>query len=159
MKVVRIYYCINCAINGYPCQMNESEELLAKDIKRMIVDVANQQVEKGKINSAQFATRIKDFYGHNLSWNKRTWRRSAEIVYNYYKAKKLIEKINEYKKMFGTGKEIVGADYLSVLHFFYNSISQNKEIDYSQAPIIISFELYPQQVLDEVLLSFKNNFE
>ena len=159
MKVVHIYYCINCAINGHPCQMNQAEESLVKDIKRMIVDVANQQVEKGKINSAQFATRIKDFYGHNLSWNKKTWRNSAEIVHNYYKANKLIEKINEYEKMFGTGKEIVGDKYLSTLNFLYGYISQSKEIDYSQAPVIISFELYPQQVLDDVLLNFKNSFE
>lgn len=157
MGINRIYHCINCAIHNYPCSMNEEEKNLVNEIKQYIVEVANIQVEEGKINSAQFACMTKEFYGHYLSWNKNTWKKSAKIVYDYYKARKIIEKIQYYDKMFGINT--IRDKYNETLGFFYSYISKNEDIVYGKAPINLTFEYYPEDVLNDILEEFKNKFE
>lgn len=157
MKIDRLYHCINCGIHNYPCSMNEQEKEIVENIKRFIVEVANIQVEEGKINSAKFACMTKEFYGHYLSWNKNTWKKSAKIVYDFYKARKIIEKIQSFDKMFGLNT--IGDKYNETLNFFYTYICKNEDIVYGKAPIDLTFEFYPEEALNDVLKDFKTKFE
>ena len=99
----------------------------------------------------------KEFYGHYLSWNKSTWKKSAKIVYDFYKARKIIEKIQSFDKIFGLNT--IGNKYNETLNFFYTYISKNEDIVYGKAPIDLTFEFYPEEALNDVLKDFKTKFE
>ena len=117
----------------------------------------NSQVKTGKLNDPIFACSIKTFFGHHLAWNKTSWKRSAAVVYNYFKSKTLISSIKEYEKIFN--KEIVH-NYFELLEFFYQSLSTGKEIEYWRAPGIGSaFSYVPEETLNNKLKQFKDLYE
>ena len=114
-------------------------------------------VGSGVLTGALFACDVAPFRGHFLSWKKEEWRRSAAIVYNYFKAETLIKCIREYEKRLD--KTIIH-DYNGMLEYFYAALSNNEEIDYWKAPgIDAAFELIPQKTLDDKLRRFKELYE
>lgn len=155
-KKERAYYCILCEINGFPYKGTEVEKSFAKEIREYLLNVLNG-ANGSKFYDPVFACSIATFYGHHLSWNKASWRKSADILYNYFKASALMDQIKSYEKIFN--KQII-VDYVKALKYLAECLSKDDEIDYWKIPGICSaFEIVPLSVLDETIEKFKDLYE
>lgn len=152
------YHIIACAMRGNPYKADDKTKALAKEVKKYLLEVLNSQNKGGKIYDPVFACQAFHFFNHQLAWNSRQWERSAEIVYRYFKAKVLIEKIKGYQKMF---KDVEMVDnYLDLLNYLYECICGGEPINYSAAPgLTPDFALIPTDILDETLQKFKDMYE
>lgn len=149
--------CIMCEISGYPYEAPNSHKALASECKKYLLDVLNPQTKNGNIYDLIFACSNLSFHGNHLAWNKNSWIRSALIVYNYFKAKTLIQVICQYNNVFN---DQLVFDYDSLLKFLYKSISDGGEIDYGNAPgVKSSFSYVPTSTLDDRLEKFKKLYE
>ena len=143
-------------MSGFSYESSKVEKALAKETKDYLLNVLNG-VKGSKFYDPIFACSIESFYGHHLSWNKSSWKKSAEIVYQYFKASTLIKKIKTYESVFN--KAII-TDYLGALNYLAEHLLKEDEIDYWQIPgICASFELVPQSVLDKTISKFKGLYE
>ena len=152
------YHIIACAIRGNPYNADDKTKALAKSIREYLLDVLNTQ-NKGKwLGDPVYASQAFHFFNHQLAWNSKQWERSAEIVYRYFKAKVLIEKIKEYQKMF---KDVEMVDnYLALLNYLYECLCGGEPINYSAAPgLTPDFGLMPTDILDDTLRKFEELYE
>ncbi len=156
-KINKTYYCILCEMSGFDYEATNSFKALARECKKLLLDNINAQVDKGKINDPIFGCSIKSFHGHPLAWNKAKWRKSAKIVYQYFKASTLIKEIKSYEDIFG--RKIV-YDYNALLEYLYACFSNNEEIEWSRAPSLgKDFCLVPESVLIDKIDKFKELYE
>lgn len=156
-KINKTYYYILCEMSGFDYEATFALKELAKECKKLLLDNLNAQVDKGKINDPIFGCSIKNFHGHSLAWNKEKWRKSAEIVYQYFKASSLIKVIKSYENIFGS--KIV-YDYDALLEYLYGCFSNNEEIEWSKAPSLgKDFYLVPESVLIDKNDKFKELYE
>ena len=153
----KTYDVIAKVIRGNPYRTDDNRKQLAKNIRQFVLDVLNEK-NKGKyLYDAVYASQSFHFYNKQLGWNKNQWKKSAEIVYNYYKAAKLIEIIKSYEST--AGKKIV-VDYRALIDYLYTGLTIGEEIFFGSAPGLTSdFNFVPQELLDEKLLEFKNLYE
>ena len=156
-SLYKTYDTIAKVMRGNPYRTDENRKQLAKDIRKYVLDVLNEK-NKGKyLYDAVYASQSFHFYSKQLGWNKSQWKKSAEIVYNYYKAAKLIEIIKSYEPV--AGKPIV-VDYRALIDYIYTGLSIGEEILFSNAPGLTSdFNFVPQELLDEKLEEFKKLYE
>ena len=153
----KTYYCILCEMSGFEYEASNALKSLAKECKKFLLDDINAQVHEGKINDPIFGCSIKTFHGHSLAWNKLKWKKSAEIIYQYFKAAALIRTIKEYESIFNS--KIV-YDYMALMEFLYESFSNNEEIVWALAPSLgKDFCLVPEKVLEDKLNRFKELYE
>jgi len=151
------YHIIACFMRGNPCKADANTKALAKATRDYLLDVLNKQNKGGTIYDPVIASQAFNFFGHALAWNANRWERSADIVYKYFKAKTIIEKIKEYDKV--AGKSIVD-DYLALLNFLFCSLEREEEINYDAAPGINENLLFvPTCILKKVEQKFKLLFE
>ena len=158
-RLYRTHLCILCEMGNYPYKGTEIEKSLAKDVKKFLLDEMNSHTKAGagKFYDPIFACSKMPFHGHYLSWHKGTWKRSAEVVYNYYKAEELIKCIRKYE---GIVSKTIIHDYSGLLEYFYNAISKNEEIDFWKGPgIDAAFECVPEETLNNRLRQFKELYE
>ena len=156
-QINKTYYCILCEMSGFDYEATNALKALARECKRYLLDDLNAQVQEGKINDPIFGCSIKNFHGHSLSWNKTSWRKSAEIVYQYFKASSLIKAIKKYETIFNS--KII-YDYNEALEFVYHAFSTNSEIEWSRLPSLgKDFYLVPEKVLTDKLNRFKELYE
>ena len=155
-KKERTYYCILCEMSGFSYNASKAEKSLVKEVREYLLSVLNG-AKGGKFYDPIFACSVMTFYGHHLSWNKTSWKKSAEIVYQYFKASTLIKKIKSYELVFN--KPII-SDYLGALNYLVECLSKETEIDYWKIPgICASFELVPQSLLDKTIIKFQELYE
>ena len=140
-----------------PHKADDKIKALAKAVKEYLLEVLNSQNKGGWIYNPIIASQAFHFYNHQLSWGAGRWEKSSEIVYRYFKAKTLIEKIKEYDKV--AGSQIV-SDYRVLLDYFYECFGSDERIDYNSAPgLTENFVYVPTVLLDEILIKFKNLYE
>ena len=152
------YHIIACTIRGNPYTADDKTKALAKAIREYLLEVLNMQNKGQWLGDPVYASQAFIFFNHHLAWNSRQWERSAEIVYRYFKAKVLIEKIKDYQKMF-KDVEMVD-DYLKLLNYLYECICDGEPINYGGAPgLTPDFGLMPTSILDETLQKFKELYE
>ena len=152
------YHIIACAMRGNSYNADDKTRKLATKIREYLLDILNMQNKGKKLNDAVYASRAFSFFGHNLAWNAKQWEDSAEIVYRYFKAKILIDKIKDYQKKF---KDVEMVDnYLNLLNYLYECICGGGPINYSIAPgLTTDFVLMPTEILDETLQRFEKLYE
>ena len=158
-KKNKTFYCILCEMSGYSYDGTRAEKSLAKALRKYFLDEMNSHTKNGRGNYYKplFASDKAPFHGHFLSWKKEEWRRSAAIVYNYFKAETLIKCIRENEKRL---EKTIIHDYNGMLEYFYKALSSDEEIDYWKAPgIDAAFELMDQKELDDKLRRFKELYE
>ena len=156
-KFNRTQYLILCEVSSFPYKATTDERAFAKECKKYLLAVLNAQVEDGEIKDPIFGCSIKSFYGHHLSWNKAKWRESASIVYNYYKASKIIEVIRNYESVF---KKTIIFDSLSLLKYLADCFLNNKEINWSLAPALgQDFIFVPEVTLEDKIKEFEEMYE
>lgn len=156
-KINRTYYCILCEMSGFDYETDEPTKKLTKKIKRYLMDYLNTQTKSGKMYDPIFACSIANFYGYHLSWSKNEWRKSAKIVYDYFKASSLIKTIHKYESIFNT--QIIH-DYNALLSYLVEKISNSKEIIIDLAPGVSSYiTLIPESIFEEQLYSFVKLYE
>ena len=148
---------ISCAIKGNPHWGDEKIKDLAEEIKYFALEVLNS-VNKGKYVSDPYrAFQLFKFFKYKLGWSKKEWEESATIVYSYFKAKRIMDKIREYERIY---REKIIDDYLSVIEYFAFFIIRKAKINYANAPgLSSSFGFVPSVALDDVLKYFKKNYE
>ena len=152
------YHIIACAMRGNDLKADDKTIKLAVKVREYLLDVLNMQ-NKGKyLHDPVYASQAFRFFGHSLAWNAKQWESSAEIVYRYFKAKILIDKIKDYQKKF---KDVEMVDnYLDLLNFLYECICGGESINYSAAPgLNPNFALMPTEILDETLQKFRDLYE
>lgn len=151
------YHIIACVMRKHPYKADDKTKALALAVKDYLLEVLNSQNKGGKIYDPVIVSQAFHFYNHQLAWGTGRWERSSEIVYRYFKAKILIEKIKEYDKV--AGKPIVN-DYRKLLDYLYESLGRNEEINYSGAPgITEDFVYVPTVILDEIIIKFQKLYE
>ena len=152
------YHIIACAIRSNPYIADDKTKALAKEIRKYLLDVLNAQNKGQWLGDPVYASQAFQFFNHQLGWNSKQWERSAEIVYTYFKAKVLIEKIKEYQKIF---RDVEMVDnYLELLNYLYDCMRRGESINYSCAPgLTADFHLMPTEILDEELEKFKKLYE
>ena len=149
--------CIMCEISGYPYEAPKSHKLLAQECKKFLAEVLAAQTKNRKVYDLIFACNNLGFYGHRLAWNKNEWIKSSLIVYNYFKAKTIADKIQSYERIFNN--KIV-YNYNELLEYFYKVFNRGESINYLIAPGLGSnFSLVPIQTLEEKEIKFKNLYE
>ncbi len=152
------YHIIACAMRGNPLNADDKTTKLAIETRKFLLDVLNLQNKGKKIHDAVVASQAFRFYGHQLAWNAKQWEDSAKIVYRYFKAKVLIDKIKNYQKKF---KDIeMVSNYLELLNYLYECICGGGPINYNAAPgLTTDFCLMPTDILDETLAKFEKLYE
>ena len=152
------YHIIACAVRGNPYAADDKTKALAKAIREYLLAVLNLQNNGQWLDDPVYASQAFRFFNHQLAWNSKQWEASAEIVYRYFKAKVLIEKIKDYQKMFKDVEMV--SNYLELLNYFYECICGGEPINYSGAPgLTPDFVLMPTDILDETLQKFKELYE
>lgn len=148
---------IACAIKGNPHWGDEKCKLLAEEIKYFALEVLNS-VNKGPYVSDPYrAFQLFKFFKYKLAWSKKEWEQSASIVYGYFKAKKIMDKIREYERIY---RETIIEDYLSVIDYLAFFIIRKAKINYANAPGLSSYFIFvPTVALDDVLKYYKKNYE
>ena len=138
----------NRAYNALP-----SYRALCRSIKTYFLDVVNKD-RKIKFTNATEACESALFFNHSLYWTDKAWPISASIVYSYFKANTLVEKIQYYEEI----KQVkMCEDYDELLNYFYYCVSKDIQIDYSKAPSITKdFSLIPIESLEGILENFKS---
>lgn len=149
--------CIMCEISGYPYEAPKSHKALAEECKKYLLDVLNSQTKNRNIYDLIFACSNLSFNGYHLAWNKDAWIKSSLIVYNYFKAKTLIQIVYDYNKIFN---EQIVFNYNELLDFFFKSLFEGTEINYSHPPgVKSSFSYIPTIKFEEKLVRFKELYE
>ena len=148
---------ISCVIKGNPQWGDEKIKELAQDIKWFALEALNMS-NKGKyIEDPYKAFQHFPFFKQKLTWTRKDWETSASIVYGYYKAKKLMDKIKEYEKIY---REKIIENYVELIEYFAFFIIRKVKINYSNAPGLSSYFIFvPTAALDDVLKYYKKNYE
>ena len=148
---------IACAVKGNPHWGDEKIKDLAEEIKYFALEVLNS-VNKGKFVSDPYrAFQLFNFFKYKLGWSKKEWEQSASIVYGYFKAKKIMDKIREYERIY---REKIIDDYLATIEYLAFFIIRKAKINYANAPGLSSYFIFvPSVALDDVLKNFKKNYE
>ena len=156
-KLRMLLHNISCAIKGNPHWGDEKIKDLSEEIKYFALEVLNS-VNKGQYVSDPYrAFQQFKFFKYKLGWSKKEWEESASIVYGYFKAKKIMDKIREYERMF---RETIIDNYDALINYLAFFIMRKVRINYTNAPGLTSYFIFvPTQVLNEVLTYFKKNYE
>ena len=151
-SVLKIYSYIRSEIRGLKYDALPSIKALCRSIKNYVLDTLNQ-TRKIKILNVVEACKQVLFFGNSLDWSEKEWLRSAKIVYRYFKANTLIEKIQYYEDL---RQKVMCTDYSALRDYLYKQISSFVEIDYKKAPCLTDdFSLVPIDALNDVLDNFK----
>ena len=148
---------IACVVKGNPQWGDEKIKELAKDIKWFALETLNMS-NKGKyIEDPYKAFQHFTFFKHKLAWSKKEWEKSASIVYGYYKAKKIMDKIQQYERIY---RETIIENYVDLIDYLAFFIIRKVKINYGNAPGLSSYFIFvPTVALDDVLKEFKKNYE
>ena len=149
-----IYSFIRREMTGAKYDATPSIRALCRSVKKYLLDVLNAESKSNnRINDTVFMSSVISFYGNELSWNKADGIRSAKIVYNYFKANTILEKIKDYEDIF---KKQIITDNVKFLKFLYEDISKGLKVEYSRSDSLTpDFALVPESVLDDILINFK----
>ncbi len=149
--------CIMHEVSNHPYNAANELKSFARDCKKFLESALfKHKATQKNANLIFWCSKIM-FYGHHLAWNKDEWLKSALIVYNYYKAKEITDKIKSYEKIFNV--EIVH-DFNLVMDYFYNKFSKDEEIEYEEIQGLTSmFTLVPLSTLNEKMNSYKWLYE
>ncbi len=149
--------CMMHEINGHDYNANSAVKALAKETKHYLLDVLNFE-NKGKyLHDPIFASFNFSFHGHHLSWNSRTWLKSALVLYYYFEAKTLISAIKEYEQIFRCP---IVDDYNALLESIYQYLHNGKEINfYKVKGLNANFDLVPLEVLENKVKRFEELYE
>ena len=149
--------CIMDEISNHPYKSSNAHKALAKGCKKFLEHSLFRQKETEKNPNLIFWCSKITFYGHHLAWNKDEWLKSALIVYNYFKAKTIVDTIKSYEAIY---KEEIVHNYNEVLEYFYDSLSKNEIIQYESIPgLTSSFTYIPISKLESKLNKFKELYE
>ena len=148
---------ISCAIKGNPHWGEEKIKDLAEEIKYFALEVLNSVNKGAYVSDPYKAFQQFKFFKYKLGWSKKEWEESASIVYCYFKAKKIMDKIREYERIY---REKIIEDYLSVIEYLAFFIIRKAKVNYANAPGLSSYFIFvPSVALDDVLKYYKKNFE
>ena len=148
---------IRCAIKGNPFWGDEKIKTLAEKVKYFALEVLNSVNKNQYVSDPYRAFQLFTFFKQKLGWSKKEWEKSAEIVYSYYKAEVIMDKIREYERMF---RETIIDNYDALINYLAFFIMRKVRINYTNAPGLTSYFIFvPTQVLNEVLTYFKKNYE
>lgn len=152
-NTLKIYSFIRDEFRNRAYDALPSYRALCRSIKAYFLDVVNKD-RKIKFTNATEACESALFFNHSLYWTDKAWPISASIVYSYFKANTLVEKIQYYEEI----KQVkMCEDYDELLDYFYYCISKDVQIDYSKAPSITKdFSLIPIESLEGILENFKS---
>ena len=123
---LKIYSYIKDEILGLEYKTLPSIKALCKNVKAYLMSVLNKNSGKNYEN-ALVACDNELFFGNKLVWSEATWSRSVKIVYRYFKANTLLEKIKDYEEI--NEVELVN-DYPTLLNHLYANLNGYTEIDY-----------------------------
>lgn len=151
-SVLNIYSYIRSEIRGLNYNALPSVKALCRNIKTYLLDVLNRNRKIKIVNIIEACQQVL-FYGNSLEWSEKNWLKSAKIVYRYFKANTLVEKVQYYEDV---RQKVMCTDYPALLNYLYVQIASFNEIDYSKAPgITEDFSLIPISALNDVLDNFK----
>lgn len=150
----KLYEYIRCEMTRAKYNATPSIKALCRNIKQYLLDVLNAESKSNnRINDTVFISSVIRFYGNDLAWNKKDGERSAKIVYNYFKANTILEKIKDYEDIF---KKQIVTDNIKFLNFLYENIRKGLKVEYSLSDSLTpDFALVPEEVLAETLNNFK----
>ena len=153
----KTYYCILCEVSGYPYKADENTKQLAIALRKYLLETINAQCKSGEVKDPIWGCSRFQIHGHNLSWNSNNWEESAKVLYTYFKAERLVQKIKEYELIY---RETIINDYFGTIEYLYKSLTLHNEIDYWGIPSLgASFEYVPIEALNSVLEKFENLYE
>ena len=151
------YHVIACCVRGNPINADKGLINFALKIREYLLDVLNEDNHSAFMSNAVYASQAFLFYGHSLAWNAAKWEKSADIVYRYYKAKTLIDKILEYNVV--AGKQIV-EDYIALLHYLSRELENGNNVNFYAGPgLNDGFSYVPETVLLGVIKDFESQYE
>lgn len=124
---LKIYSFIKDEILGLEYKAPPSIKALCRNVKAFLLSTFNENSENSYEN-ALVACDNELFFGNKLVWSPAAWLRSVKIIYRYFKANTLIERIRDYEEV--NEAELV-KDYPALLNHLYADLSRFTEIDYS----------------------------
>lgn len=124
---LKIYSFIKDEILGLEYKAPPSIKALCRNVKAFLLSTFNKNSENSYEN-ALLACDKELFFGNKLVWSPAAWLRSVKIIYRYFKANTLIERIKDYEEV--NEVELV-KDYPALLNHLYADLSGFTEIDYS----------------------------
>lgn len=144
-------------MNKFPYKGEKEDKEFAKRMMEYTVYVLNRNNRGQPFNDPLLASYQFNFYGHHLSWKKGKAKDSALLVYNYYKADKVIEVIRKYESMFNV---IIIDDASSLRECIYAALKNNDELNYSSMLGLSSNIVYvPDTALNQVVEDMKVKYE
>ena len=145
---LKIYSYIKDEILGLEYKALPSIKALCRNVKAYLLSAINESSGKNYEN-ALIACDNELFFGNRLVWSEAAWLRSTKIIYRYFKANTLVEKIKDYEEI--NEVELVN-DYPTLLNHLYANLSGFSEIDYRN-------NLYFKEPLPDRLLRSLNEIE
>ena len=145
---LKIYSYIKDEILGLEYKALPSIKALCRNVKAYLLSAINESSGKNYEN-ALIACDNELFFGNRLVWSEAAWLRSTKIIYRYFKANTLVEKIKDYEEI--NEVELVN-DYPTLLNHLYANLSGFSEIDYRN-------NLYFKEPLPDRLVRSLNEIE
>ena len=151
-KEPHIFSFIKNEILGLDYKALPSVKALCRNIKSFLLVTINQATNKNYENALECSEK-ELFFGKRLEWSAANWSRSAKVLYRYFKANTLVEKIKDYEE---THDCIYIKNQPALLHHLFGSINDYTPIDF--ASDLYFNEPLPKNLvnsLNEILANFK----
>lgn len=148
---ISIFEKIRLEMLGSKYDASPSEKALCKNLKKYLKNKLKIQ-PSDNLEGPVFNSATALFNSKMIAWNRNDGARCAKIVYDFFKADTIIEKIKNYEDIYK--KEII-TDYSSLVYYLYNEIATKNAIDFEHAPGLSSdFSLVPNNVIFNILENF-----
>lgn len=106
---------------------SDDQKELCKNIKAFVLDIMSSDARKTLV-SVTWASPHHPFFGKTLKWDTGDGWRSTAIVYFYYKALKVLEKVKEYETIYSETIVINTFDFLKSV---YEQLDNKEEVSLS----------------------------
>ena len=151
-RILSIYSLINEEMSGNVYAGTPSEKALCRSVKKYLLDVLNNQSSNKYINPIDACLK-EDFYMRKLSWGKEHGLESADIVYSYFKAQTIIDKILEYEEDI---KQKIVVDQSKFLELLFKNINSTDAVNYASLEFVNKgFEATLKRIIGDTLDNFK----
>lgn len=140
-KDPQIYSFIKNEILGLDYKALPSIKALCRNVKAYLLNAINEAANKNYDNALECCEK-ELFFGKKLEWSAASWSRDAKVVYRYFKANTLVERIKDYEE---THEVTYIKNQPALLQHLFGSINDYTPINYAS-------DLYFNEPLPKILV-------
>ena len=140
-KDPQIYSFIKNEILGLDYKAFPSIKALCRNVKSYLLNTINEATNKNYENALECCEK-ELFFGKKLEWSVASWSRDAKVVYRYFKANTLVERIKDYEE---THEVTYIKNQPALLQHLFGSINDYTPINYAS-------DLYFNDPLPKILV-------